>query len=166
MRKNRNGFTLIELVIVIILVGVLSVIVVSRYVSMQKEAERAAFTYTLATLNEALSMFSLNQLATNQTVTTQDPFANLSSLSNYAGSFGDVDGTNCPTGYWALQSGNASNNYWAVVIYRPRATLAQAYVWGGMQWIIYDVKSVQNASGKTINLILSESTSAPPLHIW
>jgi prepilin-type N-terminal cleavage/methylation domain-containing protein len=166
VRKNRNGFTLIELVLIITLVSVLAVIAVARYISLQKEAERAVFTRTLITLSETLNMYSLNQLATNQTVTVHNPFTDLSSLSNYAGTFPDVDGTNCPAGYWAYQSGNASNGNWAVVIYRPKATLTQAFVWGGMQWIIYDVTAVQNASGKIISLTLTESAAAPPLHIW
>jgi len=50
-----------------------------------------------------------------------------------------------------------------VITYRPKATLTQAFTWGGMQWIIFEVKGYTNASGTTIGLTLSEY---PPLHQW
>ena len=164
VRNNRKGFTLLELVFVIILVSVLAAAAVARYISLAKDAERAVVENTIGNLREALSIYTTKQLASNQAITAQNPLAGLSYVSNYAGSFGDVDGTNCPAGYWAYQSGNASNGNWAVITYRPKATLTQAFTWGGMQWIIYTVNEVKNASGKTVGLSLSEYS--PPLHIW
>ncbi len=164
MRNNQKGFTLLELVLVIILVGILAAAAVARYISLAKEAERVVVEHTIGNLREALSIYTTKQLVSNQTITAQNPLTGLSYVSNYAGAFDDVDGTNCPAGYWAYQIGNASNGGWVVVVYRPKATLTQAFTWGGMQWIIYIVNEVKDASGKTIGLTLSEYT--PPLHIW
>ena len=165
MRHDQKGFTLLELVFVIILVGVLAAAAVSRYISLAKEAERTVFVYEIGTFSAAFSTYSLKQLAGNQTITANDFFINQKFyFSNYAGAFGDIDGTNCPAGYWAYQIGNASNGNWTVVVYRPKATLTQAFNWGGIQWIIYIVNGVTDASGKTIGLSLSEYAS--PLHIW
>ena len=165
MRMNQKGFTLLELVFVIILVGVLAAAAVARYVSLAKDAERAVFVYETGTFSAAFSTYSTKQLAGNQAITANDFFINQNFyFSNYAGAFGDVDGTNCPAGYWAYQIGNASNGYWTVVIYRPKAKLTQAFTWGGMQWIIYIVNEVKDAGGKTIGLRLSEYASPP--HIW
>lgn len=164
VRNNRKGFTLLELVFVIIFVGVLAAAAVARYVSLAKDAERAVVEHTIGTLSEALSIYSTQQLVSNQTITAQNPLTGLSYVSNYAGAFGDVDGTNCPAGYWAYQIGNASNNGWVVVVYRPKATLTQANTQSGIQWIIYIVNEVKDASGKTFGLGLSEYASPP--HIW
>jgi prepilin-type N-terminal cleavage/methylation domain-containing protein len=163
VRNNQKGFTLLELVLVIILVGVLAAAAVARYISLAKDAERAVVEYTIGTLSEALSIYSTKQLVSNQAITAQNPLTGLSYVSNYAGAFGDVDGTNCPAGYWASQIGNASNNYWVVITYRPKATLTQVFTQGGIQWIIFEVKEYTNASGTTIGLTLSEY---PPLHQW
>jgi len=46
------------------------------------------------------------------------------------------------------------NDNWAVVCYRPSATLTQAFSWGGVQWIILVVDPVQDANGVTIGLSL------------
>jgi prepilin-type N-terminal cleavage/methylation domain-containing protein len=162
-RNSQKGFTLIELVLVIILAGILVAVALARYTSLAKDSERVAVEKTISTLREALSNYSTQQLISHQTITVQNPLTGLSYVSNYAGAFGDIDGTNCPAGYWAYQSGNASNGNWAVVVYRPKATLTQAFSWGGMQWIIFEVKEYTNASGTTIGLLLSEY---PPLHKW
>ena len=54
MRSNRrNGFTLIELVLVIVILGLLSVVVVPKYVDMQKDAELATAQRFGAALKEA-----------------------------------------------------------------------------------------------------------------
>lgn len=45
--KNQKGFTLIELVIIIILIGVLAAIAVPRYVDLRDNAVRAAAQATL-----------------------------------------------------------------------------------------------------------------------
>jgi prepilin-type N-terminal cleavage/methylation domain-containing protein len=163
VRHNPKGFTLIELVLVIIIAGVLVAVALARYTSLAKDAERAVVEITISNLSEVLSIYTAQQLTSHQTITVLNPLTGLSNMSNYAGAFGDIDGTNCPAGYWAYQIGNSSNGNWAVVVYRPKATLTQAFSWGGIQWIIFEVKEYKNASGTTIGLTLSEY---PPLHKW
>jgi prepilin-type N-terminal cleavage/methylation domain-containing protein len=165
VRNNQKGFTLIELVFVIILVGILGAFAVSRYISLGKDAEQAVVLHETGTLPAAFSIYSLKQLVDNHTITANDFFTNSNFyFTNYAGAFSDVDGNNCPAGYWAYQIGDPIlNGNWAVIIYRPKATLTQAFTWGGMQWIIYTVNEVTDGSGKTIGLKLSEY---PPPHIW
>ena len=47
MLKNKKGFTLIELVIIIILLGVLAAIAIPRYVDLRDQAVRASAQATL-----------------------------------------------------------------------------------------------------------------------
>jgi len=55
MRGNK-GFTLIELVMVIVILGILSVVAIPRYINMQKEAQVAAAEGYVGALSSALTM--------------------------------------------------------------------------------------------------------------
>jgi len=54
--KNQNGFTLIELVIVIVLLGVLAAIAVPRFVNLEDDAQEAALTASAAAITSAMNI--------------------------------------------------------------------------------------------------------------
>lgn len=51
--KNQNGFTLIELVVVIVVLGILSAIAVPKFISMKQEAGEAALKGVAGSLASA-----------------------------------------------------------------------------------------------------------------
>jgi MSHA pilin protein MshA len=54
--KNQNGFTLIELVIVIVLLGVLAAIAVPRFVNLEDDAQRVSLSSTAAAITSAMNI--------------------------------------------------------------------------------------------------------------
>lgn len=54
MRGNK-GFTLIELVMIIVILGILAVVAIPRYIDMQQEARQAAAEGYIGALNSALT---------------------------------------------------------------------------------------------------------------
>ena len=54
--KNQSGFTLIELVIVIVLLGVLAAIAVPRFVNLEDDAQRSARTATASAITSAMNI--------------------------------------------------------------------------------------------------------------
>jgi type II secretory pathway pseudopilin PulG len=154
-RKYQGGFTLLELVVIIIILGVLAYFAIPLFFSQSQNAEQASFNYELQSINTANVLYSINQLASGQTITAHNPFDDIN-ISNYAGTFSDVEPANCPPGFWAYQSGDAAlNGNWAVLIYRPIATVPSqdAYTWDGVQWIIYTevtTTSSGNVNGLTL----------------
>ena len=60
----RKGFTLIELVIVIVLLGILAVIAITRFVDFRKDAERAAEEATVGAIQSGINIqYIKNQLS-------------------------------------------------------------------------------------------------------
>ena len=165
IQKNcSKGFSLIELLAVILLVGILGTIIIVKYNAMSKSAEEESVVSMLGTLSAALDIYSTGQIVNSQTLTIHNPFDDLSvKPPNYAGAFGDVTDLNCPAGNWAYQSGNGSNGNWTVLVYRPNATLSQAFVWNNIQWIIFVINVNTDANGYPIGFSM---TYYPPAPIW
>ena len=154
--NDKRGFTLTEIFVVIVVVGLLGALAIAEYVSFAKNAEEGTVDSAIGSLRSALNLYSANQIANMQPITVHNPFDDLAvKPPNYAGAFPDVDLSNCPAGDWAYQSGDPGlNGNWAVVCYRPNATLTQTFTWGGVQWIILVVDPIQDANGVMVALSL------------
>jgi len=63
--KNKQGFTLIELVIIIILLGVLAAIAIPRYVDLRDQAIRASAQATLDAGRAAVQLDFADQILNN-----------------------------------------------------------------------------------------------------
>jgi prepilin-type N-terminal cleavage/methylation domain-containing protein len=72
MVMGRRGFTLIELVIIILIVVILAAVAIPKFVNLASNANVAQEAYIADTLHEALSNYHLENLGT--TVYTGNPF--------------------------------------------------------------------------------------------
>jgi prepilin-type N-terminal cleavage/methylation domain-containing protein len=159
---QQKGFTLIEIIVIIIIVGLLAAAVIAKYVSLSRDAELANFKAVLGSLRSALTIYAAKQLTSGQPITAHNPFDDLGNTpSNYAGAFGDVDVGNCGPGQWAYQAGVAANGNWQVVVYRPKERISSGFGWAGENWIILVVSEVQDAQGRVTGLSLGNHSSYP-----
>jgi len=86
--KNQSGFTLIELVIVIVLLGVLSAIAVPRFVNLEDDAQRVTLSATAASLTSAMNINYAECAVNNHAIAAPSrclPVANCSAAATVTG---------------------------------------------------------------------------------
>lgn len=70
--KQREGFTLIELVLVIVILGILLVILIPNITNARQKARELAFDMAVKRLNEAATMFTMDFPNTKATWASHD----------------------------------------------------------------------------------------------
>jgi type II secretory pathway pseudopilin PulG len=79
--QKKKFFTMIELLIIIVIIGILAVIAVPKFISMRIDAINAAGQANIAALRSAISSYYSNSATHNYLCTTANPYR----TSNAAG---------------------------------------------------------------------------------
>lgn len=66
---SHSGFTLIELVIIIVVLGILAAVAIPKYQDITSEAKEAAARASLGSLRSGITIFYANQAVTTGTAT-------------------------------------------------------------------------------------------------
>ena len=105
MKNNKNGFTLIELIMVMIILGVLSAVAIPRYLETIENAEEAAEDAIISNIGVALENYAIHQLVkSGRAIWPDNPF---DALKEKPQSYTN-DGTNAD-----------SDNEWTFVVGTP-----------------------------------------------
>jgi len=75
--KNEKGFTLIEIIAVLVILGVLAAVAIPKYISMMDESRNAAAQGAIAEVKGRCTGYYANQLLAQRTPTTANVFSSL-----------------------------------------------------------------------------------------
>jgi general secretion pathway protein G len=96
-RRNQSGFTLVELLIVVIILGILAAVVIPQFNTAAAESKEAALASNLATIRQAVELYKVQH---NDTFPTSAIVDELTKQT-------DVDGTVSATGKYGPYIRNA-----------------------------------------------------------
>ncbi|MCX7991154.1 MAG: prepilin-type N-terminal cleavage/methylation domain-containing protein [Proteobacteria bacterium] len=77
---GKKAFTLIELVIVLILIGIIAAVAVPKFIDLQEEAKKNAVKGAVASVRSAINMFYANASIKNKATKYPDTKAKLLAL--------------------------------------------------------------------------------------
>lgn len=69
VRPDQRGFTLIELVMIIVILGILAAVAIPKYQDLSSEAKEAAARSSLGSLRSGITIFYANEAVTTGTAT-------------------------------------------------------------------------------------------------
>lgn len=146
-KQNQNrGFTLIELIVIIIVIGILAAVAIPRLFNVSEEAEKAAVENMVASLESANSMYIGKQIMDGDVISVHNPFEDLSNQpGNYIGIQDSPNASNLPDGKWCWRS---SNNW---LVYNPSSPITGGWTRGSEQFIVYALRSVVD-DGDTVGI--------------
>ena len=115
--KSRNGFTLIELIIVMVILGIMAAVAVPRYLDSISNAEEAAEDAVISSIRAGLTQYANNSLySSGRAEWPTNPFDALSERpAGFSAdtSYADVDGEwTFGNGIITHQRADNSRYYW------------------------------------------------------
>ena len=144
--KQHKGFTLFELIIVIIIISVLGVVLLDRFWRYQEQAEKVAMEQLVGTIKSALSiqvsgLLGKGQLAAVPQLVHENPINWLTEKpGNYLGEYFDPKPGELEAGNWYFDLKDRA------LVYIPQRHEHFIPAKGARKWVRYKLALVHNPS--------------------
>ena len=116
MKNNKNGFTLIELIMVMIILGIMAAVAIPRYLDSISNAEQSAEDAVISAIRSGLKQYANNALfEEGRAVWPDNPFEVLSDVptgynandNGLEDGIDQLDGVADEDGEWTFDYGNS-----------------------------------------------------------
>ncbi len=84
-RKRNSGFTLVEILIVVVILGILAAIVIPQFTSASESARASSLSSTLQTIRSQLELYQVQHNGDYPTALQMVAWVNLTSTTDVAG---------------------------------------------------------------------------------
>lgn len=163
--KNQKGFTLIELVVVMVILALLAAVAVPKFLDLQKQAEAASVKNVLGSVRSALSLRVAQALANGEDIATLaynganalNPMDDL--LSNKPESYIGVVGGNQPAdpnGIW-YDRNTGGADHWLMYKTKNQDIITGGWSNAGVN-IIHRIETIVE-NGRVVGLELTPTTT-------
>ncbi len=164
MRKQQSGFTLIELIVVMVIVGLMAAVAVPKFINMTEKAEAASVKNVLGSVRSALSIKVASGLVNGDNISDwvyngSNPLNAMDDLlaekpETYLGVTGNQPAS--ATGKWWDRSTSATD-HWLMYKFKNTSLITGGWNSAGTN-IIHRIEDIVE-SGDTVGLFLDTTTS-------
>ena len=143
LRTNQSGFTLIELVVVIVILGILSITALPKFINIQSDANAVVIKAAIGSMKSAVSLFKVKTIVSGVTFETDVEFSGIKG-SRYQPWAATATATGFSTDYSSppeiFEGAGLNINDWAYRI----------YILGDTHAVAATLKSVLNKDEPTV----------------
>ena len=112
-RKRQAGFTLVEILIVVVILGILAAIVIPQFTQASESAKASSLSSQLQTIRSQIELYQIEHNGTYPDLTGTNPWEQLTQATTVSG---DVEATGDFGPYLQQPPRNSFNNATAVAI--------------------------------------------------